>query len=347
MQRESLIESLGTLLDTSDRRRRATDGLLRTLKGANNALIKAHRSLDDYAEQRVYLDEAQVAQAQQAMEALGFKDAVYDRLYNTLRRESKDLSNQVKALRDVITALQGDIVDLIKLDRAYHILQQSPLQDEDFQALVPDLEGEIEQAQTRLGTEFGAALRDALAELGIEIGGRPPRFEVGRFEILADFVGRSAKISYGKTELVPRVKLSLETVIKAYQKEVQSVENRNEVGERWMQQLHTAWQNAQLKQSRKSQRVNIVDCYYELVLLRQKRNFGSSPSKKSFVDYNRAQFAYDFFEFTHNQNLSYNGLTLSAHTATKSQAESPSRSMWIVEGDSPYTGRYISDIEFV
>jgi hypothetical protein len=346
MPNQSLIDDLEMLLETYNQRRRATDGLLRGLKGANNALTKAQRALDDYAEQNVNLDKAQVNQSQQALASIHFKDDVYDVLQLDLRRESKELAKQVKAFRDAIAALQGDMVDLIKLDRAYQVFQQTPFQDNNLQAIMPDLESEIEQAQASLGTEFGAALRDALAELGIEIGGRPPRFEVGRFEVLANFVNRSASISYGKIELVPRVKLSLETLVKAYQKEVKTVENRNEDGERWMQQFYDAWEDAKIKKGKKSSRVNIVDCYYEMVLLRQKRNFNSAPSKKSFVDYNRAQFAYDFYELTHNQRLSHNGLSVAAHTATKSQADSPSRSMWIIEGGSPHDGRYISDIEF-
>lgn len=347
MPDQSLIDDLNTLLEVYVQRRRATDTLLRNLKGANNALTKARRALDDYAEQNTNLDEALVIRPQQALESFNFKEDVFDVLQLDLRRESKELANQVKALRDTIAALQGEMVDLIKLDHAYQVLQQSPFQDEQLQAILPDLASEIEQAQAQLGVEFGAALRDALAELGIRIGGRPPRFEVGRFEILANFVNRSAAISYGKTELVPRVKLSLDTLIKTYQSEAQSVENRNEDGERWIQQLYEAYERARTKKGKNSTRVNIVDCYYEMVLLRQKRNFSSAPSKKSFVDYNRAQFAYDFYEFTHKQRLAHNGLSVAAHTATKSQADSPSRSMWIVEGESPHDGRYIADVEFV
>ena len=32
--------------------------------------------------------------------------------------------------------------------------------------------------------------------------------------------------------------------------------------------------------------------------------------------------------------------------AVKSQTDNPAKSMWIVEGDSPYDGRYIADVEF-
>jgi hypothetical protein len=346
MSKQALIEGLEQLLETYSQRRRASDLLLRGLKGSHDTLNKANRALSDYAAQNTNLDHQQLEQVQQNFETIQFKDRVYDVLQLDLRRESKALANQIKALRDATSALQGEIVDLIKLDRAVQALQGSPLQDADVQAVMPDLNQAIEQAQARLGDEFGAALRDALVEIGITIGGRPPRFEASHYEILANFVNRSASISYGKTEIVPRVRLSLDTLMKTYQSAVQSIERRNEDGPRWIEHFYNAWQNAQLKSGKNSARVNIVECYYELVLLRQKRNFTSTPSKHNFVDYSRAQFAYDFYEFTHRQHLSYNGWYVAAHTASKSQTDSPSRSIWIVEGSAPHDGRFVADIVF-
>ena len=183
MPHQILIEDLENLLAVYSQRRRTTDGLLRGLKGAHNALTKADRALADYLDQPSTLDQTQLDQTQQVMESIRFKDRVYDTVQLDLRRESKALSNQVKALRDASTALQGELVDLIKLDRAYESLLEAPFEDADLQAILPDLAEEVEQAQSRLGNEFGAALRDALAERGVEIGGRPPRFEVGRFEM--------------------------------------------------------------------------------------------------------------------------------------------------------------------
>ena len=96
-----------------------------------------------------------------------------------------------------------------------------------------------------------------------------------------------------------------------------------------------------------SARINIVDCYFELVLLRQGRTFDSEPSKRTFADYSRAQFAYDFYEFTDRQRLAYHGQVVKVHGATKSQTDSPSKSMWIVEGHGRTMGAYVADIEFV
>jgi hypothetical protein len=45
--------------------------------------------------------------------------------------------------------------------------------------------------------------------------------------------------------------------------------------------------------------------------------------------------------------LDHNGQVVKAHVSTKSQTDKPATQMWIVEGHSPYDGRYITDVEFV
>lgn len=347
MSDQTLMNALTDLLDIYTQRSRATGNLIAGLKGVNSTINKTNRTLGEYANQNTNLDEALLAQAQQAFDDLHFKDDISDLLMPDLRREANALGAQIGALKEAAAALQGDIVDVIKLDHAYQSFLNSPLHDDDLKALMPALTQTLEQAQARLGDDFGVALRDAMAEMGIEVGGRPPRFEIGRFEIVADFINRTASISYGKTLVVPRLKLSLDTLVKTYQTELKTIEGRSEDSQRWLEQLYQSWELARRKNERNSARVNIVDCYYELVLLRQSRAFNTAPSKRSFVDYSRAQFTYDFDQFTRRQRLAYNGQVAYAHTATKSQAESTSKSLWIVEGTSPHDGRYVADIEFV
>ena len=68
--------------------------------------------------------------------------------------------------------------------------------------------------------------------------------------------------------------LSVEAVVKAYQREAKAIAGRNEDGERWIAQLQEAYtQAADARRGRAAPgaRVNIVDCYFELVLLRQPR----------------------------------------------------------------------------
>jgi hypothetical protein len=279
-------------------------------------------------------------------EDLRVKEEAVDPLLPEVRREVKALGNVTTALRDAQAALRGEAVDVARLGHACAALQVAKVQEGLIAGLLPGLQEELGQAERALAYTFGEDLRDAFAAQGVTLGGRPPHFEIGRFALDADFVARSASLSYGKTLVVRKVALSVEAVQKAYGREAELIMGRNEDAARWIEQFYAAWEAARHRRDSADQRANIVDCYYELVLLRQSKSFRSAPSKHSFVDYSRAQFAHDFFEVAHRQRPTYNGLRLFAHGATKSQAQSSERSIWIVEGDSPHDGRYIADVVF-
>jgi hypothetical protein len=346
MPNDSLLEELERLRDSYSQRQKATNSLLTALKGTTSTLGKATRNLNDYAIQQNNLNPALLAQSRQIFGTLRLKDEAIDPLLPELRREAKSLTRLTAALKDALVALRGENVDVIKLGHAHAALSAVKTPDPALAALLPALDQELQQAQYALGDTFGLALRNALAAQGISMFGRPPRFEIGRFEVVANFVTRSASISYGKDLITRRVPLSVEAVIKVYQRDAKAVLGRNEDGDRWIAQFYSAWENARRRRGATEKRANIVDCYFELMLLRQPKTFRSAPSKGSLVDYSRPQFAYDFFEFTNQQRRAYNGMYVAAHGATKSQADNPEKSFWIVEGDTPHAGRYIADVEF-
>ncbi len=358
MPNDALITAVERLRETYSQRQKSTNSLVTALRGTTSALGKASRILREYAEQAPSADGDGLTEAQQSFAqgsiALRLKDEIVDPLVPDLRREAKTLAGIETALRDALAALRGETVDVVKLGRTYQALQAGALkskpQDDALNALLPELQQELQQAQRTLADTFGQALKQAVADLGIQIGGRPPRFEIERFEVSTDFVNRTAAISYGKEIVSRRVALSIDAVIKAYQRDRKAIMGRNEDGGRWIEQLYAAWQNAQRRRDAsvrpEGARVNIVDCYYEMVLLRQPRTFRSAPSKHSFVDYTRPQFAYDFFAFTDRQRRAYRGLRVAARDATKSQTESAEKSIFIVEGSGPFAGRYVADIVF-
>lgn len=345
MPNEALIEALDQLHGSYIQRQRATNNLIAALKGATGALGKAGRTLREYVEQSGGASEG-VARAQEAFGGLRLREEAVDPLGPELRRELKLLTGVAGALKDALAALRAESVDVVRLGRARAQLQALKAPDNELSVLLPGIEQELEQAQRGLADTFGLALRHTLAEQGIELRGRPPRFELGPFELVADFVARAAALSYGKILISKRVPLSVDAVLAAYKRESRLITGRNEDGARWIEQLYNAWEAARRKRAGAELRANIVECYYELVLLRQSRSFRSAPSKSGFADYSRAQFAYDFYTFTSRQPAFYNELRAFGTVATKSQAESAERSIWIVEGDSPHAGRYISDVKF-
>jgi hypothetical protein len=341
MPNETIINQLDILREKYLLQQKIASALQASLKAIINAQSKTQKVLADYGIQNAGVD---VSSALDVFAQLRLKEETIDPLLPDLRRELRSLAALIGALKDAAFALRSEPVDVIRLDKAIAQLQTAKQQD--ILDLLPELNQELDVAQRVLGDEFGQRLRAALAEQGISIGGRAPKFEIERFELEANFAARLITLRYGKDMVVPRVPITVEATTKAYLSASKLVSGRSQDGQAWITQFYEAYEMARRKKE-SGARVNIVDCYIELVMLRQGRAFVSEPSKRTFTDYTRAQFIYDFYEFTNRQRLVHKGQVVSAHVASKSQTDSPTKSMWIVEGDTPYDGRYIADVEFV
>lgn len=342
MPNEALIAQLDTLREGYVQQQKAASTLQASLKTVTDTQNRVQKALRDFGALDIGID---VNGAQAAFAQTRLKEDAVDPLAPELRRELKSLAALTGALKDAASALRSEPVDVARLDKALTSLQTARQQN--VLDMLPELNDELELAQRALGDEFGQKLRAALVAQGIQIGGRAPKFEIGRFELEANFARRFITLRYGKDIVVPRAPITVEAAVKAYQSASKTVEGRNLDGKAWIAQFYEAYQIARRKRAADSTRQNIVDCYVEMVLLRQGRAFASEPGKRTFTDYMRAQFIYDFYEFTNRRRLASNGQVVKAHSATKSQTDSPTKSMWIVEGDTPYDGRYIADIEFV
>ncbi len=354
---DSLIAALDGLRETYAARQRAANSALAALKGTATALTKVARSLADFEAQGQgqgltgSVDADRLSVARDAVEGARLRDDAIDPLLPDLRRETKRLGDLDGALKDALAALRGETVDVVRLGRAVGVLEASQARTPDA-ALADVLQGlhaQLDAAQKALGTTFAAALIHAFAADGIKVHGQSPRFEMGRFELTVDFPGRNGVLRYGKDVVAKKVALSVEAVRAAYAREVKAVMGRTEDGDRWIGQLFEAYQTARARRSQNSPgtpRANLVECYVELVFLRQGKAFRIEPTKSVYRDYTRAQFAYDVFDMAQVRHLAYKGQHATVHGSTKSQTDTPDRSIWIVESDSPYRGRYISDLEF-
>lgn len=342
MANEPLLLQLTQLIDNYTLRQKRAGAVQSSFKLVNDAYNKALKALREYAEHDTTVD---VAGAQAGFGRVRVREEAIDPLAADLRREIKTLAALITALKDSATALRAEPVDVVRLDKALAVLQdgkEQPVLD-----AVPELQKELELAQRALGDEFGQKLRTALAAQGVAIGGRPPKFEIGRLELDVNFARRFGVLRYGKDVVAPHIPVTVDATVKAYLAAAKAIEGRTQDGAAWLAQLHEAYQIARRKRNVQSDRINIVDVYLEMVLLRQGRAFASEPSKRTFTDYSRPQFIYDFYEFTGRQRLAHQGQIAKLHSATKSQTDSPAKSMWIVEGDSPYDGHFFADIQFV
>jgi hypothetical protein len=346
MPNTALIAELEQVRELYNQRQKSANNLQTALKGAASAINKANRSFRDYGAQHTSNGPAALPQAQQFVANLRLREEAIDPIGPELRRQVKNLTSVNGALKDAIAALSGEAVDVIKLSKALELFQNAKPADPALLALVPELEQELQQAQRGLGETFGLALRHALAEQGVAIGGRPPQFEIGPFLLDVDFVKRNARLSYGQNLVHNKIRLSVEATLKAYQDAQKLIMGRVEDGSRWMEQLYTAWELVRRKHETSEPRANIVECYLEMVELRQGKYWRIEPSKHSFVEYTRAQFAYDFMYFVDRQKLKHRNMRAFVASATKSHTDNPERSMFLLEGNTPHAGRYFADLKF-
>lgn len=343
MRDSELIESLDALRTTLAQRLKSANTLIASLKAANIAQTKTLKALTEYGERT----SVSVAYASfgDALAQSPLKSGV-EALTTDLKREVRTLTKLTNALKGISTAFSSEGVEVQALDKALKALKALNVNEDGLMSLVPRFDDTLRQAQEELGETFGEQLRDALSQRQITIGGRPPTFEIGRFELRVNVLKRKATLLYGKIPVQENIALGVSSVLKAYDRAAQAIMERSENGEQWIAQFYEAWTLARRRKEAVDLRVNVIDCYFEMFLIRQKKGFAASPSKDGIVDYTRAQFAYDLNEFASRKRLAYKGEKVFISTATKAQAESIERSLWLVTGDSPNDGSFVGDIKF-
>lgn len=343
MRDSELVDSLDALRVTALQRLKSANTLLASLKLVNTAQSKTLKALTDYSE-RTPSPDSSVALGETLAQSPLKTGA--ETLTAELKRDIRSLTGFSGALKAVISSLSAETIEVQALDKALKTLRASNSDDEALAALLPRIEGELSQANQELGETFGEQLRDALAQRQIVIGGRPPTFEISRFELRTNPLKRKAGLFYGKIPVQENVPLGVASVLKAYDRAVQAVMGRAENGEQWIAQFYEAWTLARRRRDSTDLRVNVIDCYFELFLIRQKKGFSALPSKNGVIDYSRAQFAFDLAEFANRRRLAYKGEKVFISTATKTQAENIERSLWMVTGDGPNDGFFIGDMKF-
>ncbi len=340
MPNEPLLFQLIQLSEGYLLRQKRASAVQSAFKLVADSQAKTIKALREYAEHDTTVN---VQGAQEAFARVRVKEETIDPLTPDLRREVKNLAVQIAALKECANALRSEPVDVVRLNKGLAVLQAS--QEKAVLDLIPEVKSELDLAQRALGDEFGQKLRATLAEIGVSIGGRPPKFEIGRYELDANFAKRVSVLRYGKDVVAPHISITVDATVKAYQAAVRAIQGRDVDGASWIVQFVDAFRGVERKREIQNGRVNLVDIYIEMVLMRQNRAFAIEPSKRTFADYSRAQFIYDFYEFAISRHLTHQGYSVMASQSTKSQTDSPAKSMWIVEGDSPYDGHFYSDIQ--
>lgn len=279
-------------------------------------------------------------------------------LLDTLKNTQTQLDPRFKALKAATGALTQaaklaaeEKADALAMQKAHSKLAQAAelLDSPEFQEAVSAFEQETRAALDALAFEFARNLKELFEQRGETVEGRPPQLVIGKLVLQIDIGARKAQWFYGKEALTRPIPLSLSAITKAFDAQKKAILAREVDAPAFLQELYAAWQNWHAKKNRSaalSNRVPIVELYSEVVLGRQAARFWNSPSRATFRDYERPFFVRDLVLIQPNPSIEVDGQTLHLRlaVATKNQAESAMRSMWLPS--SALDGEYYASVTF-
>ena len=282
-----------------------------------------------------------------------------DELLSTLQETQAELEPRFKAMRAATTALKQatrlageEKPDALPMQKALAKLQQAAeqLDDATLDEATAAFEEETQRALDALAFEFARDLKDSFEARGVAVEGRPPRLTVGPLLLEIDTTARKARWFYGKEALTRALPLSLKAIMKAYDQQHRAIVQRDTDTVGLLGELYRAWSDEIESRTRRpsGNRLNLVETYSRVVMNRQTGRFWNAPSRATFKDYPRAHFVRDLVRVQESPTVTVDGTRyrLRLGTATKSQADNPSRSVWVPAGDDPLDGEYYSDITF-
>ncbi len=269
-----------------------------------------------------------------------------------------DLDPQFKALRNATGALKRAVklageekLDALAMNKLLVKLEAAAgeVDSASLQAATNAFAAETQQALDGLAFDFAKDLRDVFQARGLTVEGRPPTLNVGLLVLQIDIGARKAQWFYGKEPLTRLIPLSINNLLKAYDAQHKAIEQRElKSASAFVGELHTAWIELLEKRSQRPSggRINLVELFAQVTMNRQVTRFWNAPSRSTFKDYDRAHFVRDLVLAMEALPVEVDGNELAFHLAgaTKSQAESAAKSVWIPK--SALDGEYCASITF-
>ena len=282
-----------------------------------------------------------------------------EELSRQIQTAQEELEPEFKTLRTALSALKSaarlaadEKQEALAMQKALVKLEQiAPEVDrESVTTAVNGFAQSTQQALDALAFEFARDLKEVFEEQGKTVSGRPPTLIIEPFVLQINMAARKAQWFYGKEPLTRLIPLSLKGIVKAYDQQYKKIVGREIKTAELLEELHKAWQDSMDKRSRRPQggRINIVEVYSQLTMNRQSGRFWNAPSCSTFKDYPRELFVRDMvlLQDSGETTLTKEGQTyqLRLGGATKSQADSATRSIWLPNG--AVDGEYYSDLTF-
>lgn len=280
-------------------------------------------------------------------------------LVESLREAQRTLEPQFKELRQAVAALkraarlaESEKPDALPMNKALLKLEQAAakLPDDALQAATATFRRETERALDALAFDFAKDLRDTFAGRGVQVDGRPPALLVGDLVLRIDVAARKAQWFYGQEPLTGRLQLSVAAIVAAYERQRKLIAQGETAPADFLRELFATWNGELQSRSRRpaGNRLNLVDTYAKMTMARQSARFWNAPSRQTFKDYPRPQFVRDLVRAQAAPEFSVDGRRhhLRLGVATKSQADSSSRSVWLPSANGGLDGAYYSDVTF-
>jgi hypothetical protein len=267
-----------------------------------------------------------------------------------LSNEVKLRSNVIKPLENALRALKDPHKNAVDLAEAHTALEIPPIELElpdNYNQSIQQLKEIADENLAELEFTFARDLRAAFAEKGITLGGNSASEMIAElFVIKVDMRRKMVEMTFSRQPVTDKkIKLNVEQVVAVYERAKKDICERNVDLKTLLGELLEAY-NRVLRLSEKSigTRTIIVDCYRELIMVRQPASFRKTPSKQKFVDYPKTHFAFDMMQLRRSQAMNFDGHRLNLGTATIDVGSDSARAMFLATDANE--GQFIQHLYF-
>lgn len=287
---------------------------------------------------------------------MGDKADTADELASSLGDVRHTLSNEVKLRQAVIKPLERAVRALkdphknaLALHEAGLALAKPPEELEmprGYNTLIGRVRALAEEKLAELEFSFARDLRQAFKEKAITLDGPPSELIAELFVIRPDMRQKQVQMTFSRHPVTKKsIKLDADQVVAAYERARHEICERDVDINGLLAELFEAYQRTlRLAEKQMGSRTAIVDCYRELILIRQPLSFRRTPSKVSFVDYPKSHFAFDMLELRRRHKLVHEGYRLNFGVATIDVGADSTRAIFLATGATE--GQFIKDLYF-
>ena len=267
-----------------------------------------------------------------------------------LAGEVKLRNSIIKPLENAVRALKDPHKNAVVLAEACAALENPPIEldlPDNFQSSIEQLKTIADENLAELEFTFARDLREAFSEKGITLGGSSASELIADlFVIKVDMRRKQVDMTFSRQPVTEKkIKLNVEQVVAVYERARKEICERNIDLNSLLGELFEAY-NRILKLSDKSigTRTIIVDCYRELIMVRQPVSFRKTPSKQKFLDYPKTHFAFDMMQLRRLQKMIYQEHRLNLGTATIEVGSDSARAMFLANNANE--GQFIQYLYF-